>query len=262
MVPCSAASCRSTRRRDRHLRNVETLTRATVFEYPVLLPKEKVLCGEGAARPTSPGIAVATCPVPSSNGRCRRVRKCERSRKLESWRRSRDSRRPADATLGKDEIDKFLGGFPTTGLPSSLDRESYIIRRLRCLLLVMCTYLFAKKALTLHLARGEGRERYFGCNLMQHKVLASSYQHLMAEAPVGSGLTTAIANAAEASTVDMKPICLKCDYSDAVQKAAEEGAKLSSSGIPGSSRRNACPSQDGFVHQHAQTRPKPFPFMS
>ena len=55
---------------------------------------------------------------------------------------------------------------------------------LRCLLLVMCTYLFAKKkALTLHLARGEGRERYFGCNLMQHKVLASSYQHLMAEAP-------------------------------------------------------------------------------
>ena len=40
-----------------------------------------------------------------------------------------------------------------------------------------------KKALTLHLARGEGRERYFGCNLMQRKVLASSHQHLMAEAP-------------------------------------------------------------------------------
>ena len=40
-----------------------------------------------------------------------------------------------------------------------------------------------KKALTLHLARGEGRERYFGCNLMQRKVLVSSYQHLMAEAP-------------------------------------------------------------------------------
>ena len=35
-----------------------------------------------------------------------------------------------------------------------------------------------KKALTLHLARGEGRERYFGCNLMQRKVLASSHQHL------------------------------------------------------------------------------------
>ena len=48
----------------------------------------------------------------------------------------------------------------------------------------MCTYPFAKKALTLHLARGEGRERYFGCNLMQRKVLASSHQHLMAEAPV------------------------------------------------------------------------------
>ena len=27
-----------------------------------------------------------------------------------------------------------------------------------------------KKVLTLHLARGEGRERYFGCNLMQRKV--------------------------------------------------------------------------------------------
>ena len=47
----------------------------------------------------------------------------------------------------------------------------------------MCTYPFAKKALTLYLARGEGRERYFGCNLMQRKVLASSHQHLMAEAP-------------------------------------------------------------------------------
>ena len=54
---------------------------------------------------------------------------------------------------------------------------------LRCLLLVMCTYPFAKKALTLHLACGEGRERYFGCNLVQRKVLASSHQHLMAEAP-------------------------------------------------------------------------------
>ena len=55
---------------------------------------------------------------------------------------------------------------------------------LRCLLLVMCTYPFAKKPLTLYLARGEGRERYFGCNLMQRKVLASSHQHLMAEAPL------------------------------------------------------------------------------
>ena len=62
---------------------------------------------------------------------------------------------------------------------------------LRCLLLVMCTYPFAKKALTLHLACGEGRARHFGCNLMQRKVLASSHQHLMAEAPCirqGSGL--------------------------------------------------------------------------
>ena len=56
-------------------------------------------------------------------------------------------------------------------------------RCLRCLLLVMCTHPFAKKALTLHLARSEGHERYFGCNLMHRKVLASFHQHLMAEAP-------------------------------------------------------------------------------
>ncbi len=56
-------------------------------------------------------------------------------------------------------------------------------RCLRCLLLVMCTYPIAKKALTLHLARGEGRERYFGCNLMQRKVLASSHQQPTAQAP-------------------------------------------------------------------------------
>ena len=54
---------------------------------------------------------------------------------------------------------------------------------LRCLLLVMCTYPFAKTALTLYLARSEGHEHYFGCNLMQCKVLASSHQHLIAEAP-------------------------------------------------------------------------------
>ena len=51
------------------------------------------------------------------------------------------------------------------------------------LLLVMRTHPFAKKALTLHLARSEGHERYCGCNLMYRKVLASSHQHLMAEAP-------------------------------------------------------------------------------
>ncbi len=52
-----------------------------------------------------------------------------------------------------------------------------------CLLLVMCTHPFAKKAFTLHLSRSEGHERYFGCNLMHRKALASSHQHLMAEAP-------------------------------------------------------------------------------
>ena len=54
---------------------------------------------------------------------------------------------------------------------------------LRCLLLMMYTHPFAKKALTLHLASSEGHERYFGCNLMHRNVLASFHQHLMAEAP-------------------------------------------------------------------------------
>ena len=58
---------------------------------------------------------------------------------------------------------------------------------LRCLLLVMCAHPFAKEALTLHLARSEGRERNFGCNLMHCNVLASSHQHLMAEAPPSAG---------------------------------------------------------------------------
>ena len=39
-----------------------------------------------------------------------------------------------------------------------------------------------KRRLRLHLARSKGPERYFGCNLMHRKVLASSCQHLMAEA--------------------------------------------------------------------------------
>ena len=56
-------------------------------------------------------------------------------------------------------------------------------RCLRRLLLVMCRHPFAKKALTLHLARSEGRERYCGCNLVHRKVLVSSHQHLMTEAP-------------------------------------------------------------------------------
>ena len=48
----------------------------------------------------------------------------------------------------------------------------------------MRTHLFAKEAPTLHLARSEGHEHYFGCNLMHCKVLVLFYQHLMAEAPV------------------------------------------------------------------------------
>ena len=56
---------------------------------------------------------------------------------------------------------------------------------MRCLLLVMCMHPLAKKgAYAPFGGRSEGHERYCGCNLMYRKVLASSHQHLMAEAPV------------------------------------------------------------------------------
>ena len=70
-----------------------------------------------------------------------------------------------------------------SGVAKAFGIRQCLIRCLRCLLLVMCTHPFAKKALTLYLARSEGHELYFGCNLMHRKVLASSHQHLMAEAP-------------------------------------------------------------------------------
>ena len=75
-----------------------------------------------------------------------------------------------------------MPGNPLHGLYLSCLTQAYS-EVLALFAVVMCTYPFAKKPLTLHLARGEGRERYLGCNLMQRKVLASSYQHLMAEAP-------------------------------------------------------------------------------
>ena len=65
----------------------------------------------------------------------------------------------------------------------------------RCLLLVICTYPVAKEALTRHLARSEGNERYFGCNLMHRNVLASSHQHLMAEAPTVRSNASAVSSA-------------------------------------------------------------------
>ena len=60
---------------------------------------------------------------------------------------------------------------------------------LRCLLLVMCTHPFAKEALTLHLARSEGHERYFGCNLMHRNVLASESSPFLVETLHGSRLS-------------------------------------------------------------------------
>lgn len=49
---------------------------------------------------------------------------------------------------------------------------------------------------------------------------------------VGSGLTTGISAASETSAVDMRPACLECDYADAVQQAAEHGARRLGYGRP------------------------------
>ena len=121
--------------------------------------------------------------------------------------RQRDGRVPffaADVGPGEPMfIDAAADGYPScSATTSSPVRSRSCISRsfaalactnprdtvgcLRCLLLVMCAHPFAKKALTLHLARSEGHERYFGCNSMHRKVLASSHQHLMAEAPYHS----------------------------------------------------------------------------
>ncbi len=64
------------------------------------------------------------------------------------------------------------------GLTKALEKWCF-----RHQVLVMCTHPIAKEAFALHLACSEGRKRYFGCNLVHRKVLASSHQHLMAEAP-------------------------------------------------------------------------------
>ena len=84
---------------------------------------------------------------------------------------------------------KVIGSAELHRFDSTLDRgvgrhhhDGGTLGACGCLLLVMCTHPLAKKALTLHLARSEGHERYCGCNLMYRKVLASSHQHLMAEA--------------------------------------------------------------------------------
>ena len=62
-----------------------------------------------------------------------------------------------------------------------------------------------KEALTLHLARSEGHERYLGCNLMQRKVLASSHQHLMAEAPKRSPRKSRFETGAENEALSALP---------------------------------------------------------
>ena len=76
-------------------------------------------------------------------------------------------RRPVPARYGRPV--RLLDGCrsrirPAAALARSARTRliSVTLRCLRCLLLVMCTHPFAKEALTLHLARSEGHERYFG----------------------------------------------------------------------------------------------------
>ena len=91
-------------------------------------------------------------------------------------------RRVAPLTLAAQQSDSALDNLPPMvrdgrlelrNTPRITERRAVdiFVGCLRCLLLVICTHPFAKAALTLHLARSEGRERYFGCNLMQRKVL-------------------------------------------------------------------------------------------
>ena len=111
---------------------------------------------------------------------CGQWYRCGRDRVARPSEQENLDPRPQRNRRRQEDVSK---GEPSRRQTSLHSRSSDLTWCLRCLLLVMCTYPFAKKALTLHLAHGEGRERYFGCNLMQRKVLASSHQHLIAEAP-------------------------------------------------------------------------------
>ena len=74
---------------------------------------------------------------------------------------------------GVPQSEFYFSSELRTNFGSSLDMVEFSNDRcLRCLLLVMCTHPFAKEALTLYLARSEGHERYFGCNLMHRRILA------------------------------------------------------------------------------------------
>ena len=85
-------------------------------------------------------------------------------------RRPVDDKRDVDETLPRRNVGEicYPKGVRAGCSEVAADRVRWSQRRLirerrrclRCLLLVMCTYPFSKKALTLHLARGEGRERY------------------------------------------------------------------------------------------------------
>ena len=120
-----------------------------------------------------------------------------------------------------------------------------LCRCLRCLLLVMCTHPSAKKALTLHLARSESHERYFGCNLMHHKALASSHQHLMAEAPAEVGRQ-------EQSRIEAgRPQC--SSRQRLVRRSHSVKTELQIETRQRSYARD-CSSCDGFPHSFSPTR--------
>ena len=113
---------------------------------------------------------------------------------------------------------------------------------LRCLVLVICTYPFAKKALTLYLARSEGHERYFGCNLMQCKVLASSYQHSIAEAPHRTGYWAKTEDE-DPEDVEVRPDVVRLVRVVPIVRLASRSAQRSMSRSNGSASSNSMPSE-------------------
>ena len=148
------------------IRRVYALVRHWKLESSVACPSSssiKPAPWASAGEPVRSKYSCASCP---------KMRTEPKFRILEAFSRfAETSRRGTGSAIGEPE---------QTSPPDHPFRPAGC---LRCLLLVMCTYPFAKTVLTLYLARGEGLERDFGCNLLQRKVLASSHQHLMAEAP-------------------------------------------------------------------------------
>ena len=73
-------------------------------------------------------------------------------------------------------------------------------------------------------ARSEGHELYFGCNLMHRKVLVSSHQHLVAEAPNSSSSMNSLATVSSSCSETDKPRFLRAVLAALIERLEASSA--------------------------------------